>query len=226
MNILIAEDDFNIRQGLVEVLSNEGYQVRAAENGQKALELYHEQQPDFIILDIMMPILDGYKACQAIRKINATIPIIFLSAKGEEIDKVIGLELGADDYLNKPFGIQELKARIRAITRRCLANISHDSEQILAPFDFGEIQILPKELRANYQNQYIELSLKEIKILQCLYINKGKIVTRDQLFDYVWGLDYIPNSRTLDQHISRLRKQIEALNPLIKTIHGQGYRYE
>lgn len=120
MKILVVEDDTNIRQGLVEALSREGYSLIAAENGKVALEMYQQEKPDFIILDIMMPELDGYAVCREIRKQDEQIPIIFLSAKDEEIDRVVGLELGADDYISKPFGIHEIRARIKTIARRCL----------------------------------------------------------------------------------------------------------
>lgn len=227
MKILIAEDDVNIRNGLAEILSREGYQTVVAENGAVALEKYQQEKPDFIILDIMMPELDGYSVCREIRKINDFIPIIFLSAKDEEIDRVVGLELGADDYISKPFGIHEIRARIKTIARRCLraSNSGEPSEN----FVFGDITIYPSELCATRLSQRLELSLRELKILECLYHNKNKVVTREMLFDYAWGYDHLPNSRTLDQHISKLRKTIELdpMNPLlIKTVHGMGYRYQ
>ena len=227
MKILIAEDDKHILNGMSDLLEKEGYTIIKACNGKVALKLFKQQQPDFIILDIMMPELDGYSVCRAIRKLDEDVPILFLSAKDEEIDRVIGLELGADDYMNKPFGIHELRARIKAIAKRYLklknANTSQEDY-----FQFGDLNVYPTELYAKRNEQIIELTLREIKILQCLYQHKNQVVTRDMLFDYVWGYDYLPNSRTLDQHISKLRKQIE-INPtipiLIKTIHGIGYRH-
>lgn len=226
MTILLAEDDLHIREGLTDMLEREGYQVIAAENGQVAWDKYQSSTVDFIILDIMMPLLDGYSVCKKIRQQNAHIPIIFLSAKSEEIDKVLGLELGADDYINKPFGIAEVRARIKAVARRCLQN--KDTETNDNQFKFGDLTVIANELHAQRGNEVIELSLREIKILQCFKNNAGKIVSRDMLFDFVWGYDHCPNSRTLDQHISKLRKSIEAdpQNPiLIQTIHGHGYRY-
>ena len=175
----------------------------------------------------MMPELDGYSVCREIRKLNDDVPILFLSAKDEEIDRVVGLELGADDFMSKPFGVHELRARIKAIAKRYLKS-QRANKTVDEFFDFGDLTIYPIELCAKRHDQVIELSLREIKILECLYQNKNQVVTRDMLFDYVWGYDYSPNSRTLDQHISKLRKQIEIdpLNPvLIKTIHGVGYRY-
>ena len=226
MKILIAEDDVHIRDGLRDMLSSEGYTIITAENGKVALTKYQQEQPDFIILDIMMPELDGYSVCKEIRKGDECIPIVFLSAKGDEIDKVLGLELGADDYINKPFGIHEVRARIKTIARRCL-----ESKQKLPnkTFQFGDLRVSRSALCAKREQQVIELSLREIKILMCLWQHKNEVVTRDMLFDYVWGYDHLPNSRTLDQYVSKLRKHIELdpLNPiLIKTIHGAGYRYE
>ena len=227
MKILIAEDDLNIREGLKDLLSREGYQILAAENGRIAVELFQQKQPDFVILDIMMPEMDGYAVCREIRKQDNDIPIIFLSAKSEEIDRVIGLELGADDYISKPFGTREVVARIRAITRRYLKT----QPQIILQdqFEFGDLTVYPNELRAKRSDQSIDLSLREIKILQQLAEHKGEVLSRDHLFNTCWGYDYMPNSRTLDQHISKLRKSIEhnvADPQLIKTVRGAGYRHE
>jgi len=225
MKILVVEDDTNIRQGLVEALSREGYSLIAAENGKVALEMYQREKPDFIILDIMMPELDGYAVCREIRKQDEQIPIIFLSAKDEEIDRVVGLELGADDYISKPFGIHEIRARIKTIARRCLRSKTALPD---VSFCFGDLTVYPNELCAQRQTARLELSLREVKILECLYQYKNKVVTREMLFDAAWGYDFLPNSRTLDQHISKLRKTIEldANSPLlIRTVHGMGYRY-
>ncbi|KDN09641.1 MULTISPECIES: response regulator transcription factor [unclassified Gilliamella] len=227
MKILIAEDDLYIRKGMTDLLEQEGYSIIQAPNGKVALELFEQNQPDFIILDIMMPELDGYSVCREIRKINDDVPILFLSAKDEEIDRVIGLELGADDYMSKPFGVHELRARIKAIAKRYLKS-QQSNPKVDDSFVFGDLLVYPIELCAKRREQTIELSLREIKILECFYKNKNNVVTRDMLFDYAWGYDYMPNSRTLDQHISKLRKQIEIdpLNPvLIKTVHGVGYRH-
>ena len=232
MKILIAEDDLHIRQGLTDLLSQEGYEIVAAENGKIALELFQKQKPQFVILDIMMPEMDGYSVCREIRAVDNDIPIVFLSAKSEEIDRVIGLELGADDYISKPFGTREVVARIRAITRRVLKSSipeSSTTESQNNSFFFGELEILPNELRAKKGNEYIDLSLREIKVLQTMANHQGEVVSRDLLFNECWGYEHMPNSRTLDQHISKLRKLIEGdpSDPqLIKTVHGAGYRYE
>ena len=227
MKILIAEDDQNILNGLKEIFQGEGYQTVLASNGTEAVELYKTSKPNFICLDIMMPGLGGYDVCKEIRNIDPDVPIIFISAKSEEIDKVLGLELGADDYIVKPFGIKEVIARIRAVTRRYLAGKDQNIEQ--AQFNMNSLEIIPTELRCRRNNETIDLSIRDIKILQCLYKHANQAVSRDTLFQAGWDIDHMPNSRTLDQHISQLRKKIELdpQNPeIIKTVHGIGYRFE
>ena len=229
MKILIAEDDTNIRLGLSDLLETEGYQCIEAADGEKAVIAFHQHQPDLILLDIMMPKLDGYAVCRKIRQSNENIPIIFITAKSEEIDQVLGLELGADDYIKKPFGTREVIARIRAVTRRCLQSTT--TPETLQPnhFEMADLTIYPDQLRAQRGEMKIELSLRDIKILHLLYCEQGKVVDRDMIFNECWGRDYLPSSRTLDQHISKLRKQIE-LDPkqpyIVQTVHGLGYRYE
>ncbi len=227
MTILIAEDDPLTRRGLVEVFTNEGWRTLAAADGEEALNLFHQQAPDAVCLDIMMPKRNGYDVCRAIRKADAQVPILFLSAKSEEIDTVLGLELGADDFIVKPFGVQALLARVRAITRRCFQRQSNHPGR--ESFTMADLKICPLELRAWRGETSVDLSLRDLKILALLHRQRGKAVTREQLFDECWGLEYYPNSRTLDQHISQLRKRIE-LDPahpqLIRTIHGIGYRFE
>ncbi|WP_077927385.1 response regulator transcription factor [Wohlfahrtiimonas populi] len=228
MKILIAEDDPNIRFGLAQALKNEGYELLMAENGAIALELFQAQSPDFIILDIMMPVMDGYTVCKEIRKVNEQIPILFLSAKDEEIDRVVGLELGADDYIGKPFGIHEIRARIKAIAKRCCQIVKKEPEILPSSFKFGEWLIQPNQLTATKRQEEVVLTLREVTILEYFHAHPNEVITRDALFNIAWGYDHLPNSRTLDQHISKLRKIIEP-NPhvptLILTVHGLGYRY-
>ncbi|MGI0119343.1 response regulator transcription factor [Zooshikella sp. RANM57] len=227
MKVLIAEDDTFIREGLNDLLSNEGYCCILAENGLLAWQAFQTEKPELVLLDIMMPEKDGYSLCREIRQHNQDIPIIFITAKSEEIDQVLGLELGADDYIMKPFGTREVVARIRAVTRRYLktqANQKHDNS-----FTINDLTIYPDELRAQRGTQTIDLSLRDIKIISLLYSMRGKVVDRDTLFNHCWGRDYLASSRTLDQHISKLRKTIEVdpKNPtVIRTIHGVGYRIE
>jgi len=233
MNVLIAEDDMNIRLGLKDLLEAEGYHCTEAEDGEAALAQYHAIKPDLILLDIMMPKQDGYSVCRQIRQDDGLVPVIFITAKSEEIDQVVGLELGADDYIKKPFGTREVIARIRAVTRRALAN--QNTHPNNAPnndarsFEMADLHVFPDELRAQRNNTVIELSLRDLKILQLLHSEQGKVVDRDTIFNHCWGRDYMPSSRTLDQHISKLRKSIE-VDPrhpqIVRTVHGLGYRYD
>ena len=227
MRVLVAEDDPNIRAGLVEVLQREGYEALPAADGAQALALYRSQSPDFLCLDIMMPGVDGYQVCREIRRNDPDTPIIFISAKSEEVDRVVGLELGADDFILKPFGISEVLARIRAVTRRCYSQPQRDRPP--EPFRMHDLEVAPAELRAKRGGETIDLSLRDIKILSLLHRMKGQVVDRNKLFNECWGLEHVANSRTLDQHISQLRKRIERdpKDPhIIRTVHGAGYRYE
>lgn len=227
MKVLIAEDDTFIREGLNDLLSNEGYSCILAENGQLAWQAFQSEKPELVLLDIMMPEKDGYSLCREIRQHNQNIPVIFITAKSEEIDQVLGLELGADDYIMKPFGTREVIARIRAVTRRYLKTQTQHKQD--NSFTLHDLVIYPDELRAQRGEQIIDLSLRDIKIIKLLYAMRGKVVDRDTLFNQCWGRDYFASSRTLDQHISKLRKAIEVdpKNPtVIKTIHGVGYRIE
>ncbi|MBI1891191.1 MAG: response regulator transcription factor [Burkholderiales bacterium] len=227
MKILIAEDDRYIGEGLCAIVDAEGYSSTLAADGEQALRMFHQLRPQVVLLDIMMPKRDGYAVCREIRKVDGDVPVIFISAKSEEIDRVVGLELGADDYIMKPFGTREVIARIRAVTRRCLAR--GNAEEVKADaLQFGDLEVYPAELRARRGEQQIELSLRDVKILQLLHKNRGKVVDRDSIFNACWGRDYFPNSRTLDQHVSKLRKliEIDAKNPqIICTVHGIGYRH-
>jgi len=226
MKVLVAEDDKNIRDGLTAILAGEGYETVAAADGRAALALFRSEVPHFVLLDIMMPGINGYDLCRQIRAADADIPVIFISAKSEEIDRVLGLELGADDFISKPFGVKEVVARIRAITRRCLRAAGPSREP---PFTMGDLEVLPSELRARRGTETIDLSLREVGILRLLVERRGQVVGRDAFFNRLWGLDHSPNSRTLDQQIAKLRKRIE-LDPkrprLISTVHGVGYRHD
>ncbi|GGB86572.1 DNA-binding response regulator [Marinobacterium zhoushanense] len=232
MKVLIAEDDLNIRLGLRDLLEAEGYDCLEAADGEQAWTLYCEQiasqqGPALVLLDIMMPKLDGYSLCRRIRQQDQQLPVIFITAKSEEIDQVLGLELGADDYIKKPFGSREVIARIHAVTRRCLARSQSDPEQ--QSFQMADLQVYPAQLRAERDGRKIDLSLRDLRILQTLHRHRGKVLSRDQLFDECWGRSYLPSSRTLDQHISKLRKAVErdAQTPeIIVTVHGVGYRFD
>jgi DNA-binding response OmpR family regulator len=227
MKVLIAEDDRHIRAGLEEILQDEGYETVAAASGSVALDLFKSESPDFVCLDIMMPGMNGYDVCRAIRNSGSDVPVIFISAKSEEVDKVLGLELGADDYIQKPFGVREVLARIRAVTRRCLEK--KDDESAVEPFRMDDLEIFPAELRARRGDTTIDLGIRDVSILALLHRRRGEVVDRTTLFRECWGIDHIAHSRSLDQHISQLRKRIET-DPgdprIIRTVHGAGYRYE
>lgn len=228
MKVLIAEDDRPMREAIVDILEREGYATVAARDGREALERFTTEKPDFVCLDIMMPQVNGYDVCRQIRAHDTNVPVVFLSAKSEEIDKVLGLELGADDYIMKPFGMKEFVARVRAISRRCFAQ--RPERERNQSFVMGAIEVIPDELRARRQDGLIiELSLRDVRILQVLCRYKGQAVSRDLLFRECWGGDRYPNSRTLDQHISQLRKKIERdpkTPKLISTVRGVGYRFD
>jgi DNA-binding response OmpR family regulator len=227
MKMMIAEDDDHTREALSEVLTMEGFDVVPAADGQQAYDFFCDQRPDFVCLDVMMPGLNGYEVCKRIRRLDEDVPILFLTAKAEEIDAVLGLELGADDYMTKPFGVKEIIARIRAILRRTAARSVKPNE--VDEYMMDDLRIVQSELRAYRGNHEIPLSPRDAKVLRLLFERKGKVVDRNTLADEVWGMDHFPESRALDQHISQLRKRIEAdtARPrIIRTVHGAGYRFD
>lgn len=224
MKVLIAEDDVFTRLGLKEIMEGEGYSTCCAENGVEAFELFGRENPDLLCLDIMMPELNGYDLCRKIRKTNSEVPIIFISAKTEEIDKVVGLELGADDYITKPFGVREVLARVKAVMRRSIPRETAEAES----FPFGRYRIDTSTLEGTDGDQIITFTPRELTLLLYFYENKGKVLTRDQLYDKGWGVQYLPSSRSLDQFISQLRKKVEedpAKPDLIITVPTAGYKH-
>lgn len=223
MKILFADDDPITLEALRECVDPEGFTPFLARDGREALLLWERHQPDILCLDIMMPGVDGYEVCRRIRATDNHVPILLLSAKSEEIDVVVGLRLGADDFIRKPFGKHELLARIGAALRR-----GQRTSQQSRSFTMGELVIYPRELRAVRDGTEIELSPRETSILQLLHERAGEVVGRDSLLNRCWGIDYFPESRTVDQHIAKLRKRIERdpANPtLIETVRSIGYRY-
>lgn len=232
MKILIAEDDANLRAGLVDLLELEGLTCIVAEDGEAAWRAFVDESPALCLFDVMMPRLDGLDLCRRIRARDPHTPILLLSARGAEIDRVIGLEIGADDYIAKPFSARELVARIKAGLRRAKAAQGPESAPPAAEpirFRIGDLEVDPAALRAWRGAQSIDLAPRELAILQALRARKGKAVTRDELFDLAWGRDYMPNSRALDQYVSGLRRKIEidpARPRIISTVHGVGYRYD
>ncbi|PLY07737.1 MAG: DNA-binding response regulator [Desulfuromonas sp.] len=225
--LLIAEDDKNLREGLIDTLEAEGYRVVAAGNGAEALEMFAEHRPDLVLLDVMMPEVNGYDVCRKLRQENRLVPILMLTAKGEEIDKVLGLELGADDYITKPFGVHELRARIAAALRR--SDAAGDAVEAPALFCFGDARIDRRCFEGELAGKRFSLTAREMKLLEVLAEHPGQVMSRNELLNAAWGVDYFGTTRTLDQHIAQLRKKIEpvpATPRYLLTVHGVGYRYQ
>ena len=228
MRVLIVDNNLKTLGFLGNILGKEGFTVTSSDTGHGGLAQFRAAVPDFICLDIMMPDMSGYDVCKEIRKTNEEIPIIFISAKKNISDKIVGLEVGADDYITKPFDISEVVARIRAVARRSLVS-KKSAEEINECFQMGDLFIYPKKLKAKRDGIDIDLSLREINILTILHQNKNNVVNKDALLDFCWGMHIMPESRTVAWHISQLRKRVEIYpkNPsLIKTVHGVGYKYE
>jgi DNA-binding response OmpR family regulator len=223
MTLLLADDDPITLDSLAACLEPEGFRTLRARDGEEALWLWEQHHPDLLCLDIMMPRVDGYEVCRRIRASDPAVPVLFLSAKSEEIDVVVGLQLGADDFIRKPFGKHELLARLHAVLRRSRRG---EGKQGARSFTLHDLTVFPRELRASRDGADIELTPREVSILQTLHDHVGEVVTRDTLLDRCWGVSYFPESRTLDQHIAKLRKKIEldAENPqIIETVRGVGY---
>ena len=221
--ILVVEDEKDMLLGLKDNLEYEGYEVLTARNGEEGLEAAMTRQPDLILLDIMMPKMDGYEVCRELRRRGLDTPIIMLTAKSQEVDKVIGLELGADDYITKPFSIREMIARVKAVLRR-----RGTRQQKLEGYEFGNVKVDFRKSAAIKDGEAIELSHYENEILRLLIANKEEPVSRSRLLDEVWGYDLFPTTRTIDNHIVKLRQKIEddpRAPEHIVTVHGVGYKF-
>lgn len=226
--ILVAEDDIPILEGLIDSLESEGYATLSATDGQTAIDLYRNENPDLILLDVMMPKMSGYDVCKEIRKTDPRTPVMMLTAKSEEIDKILGLEFGADDYVTKPFGVRELLARINALLRRLQVE-SPGTEPDQEPFSFGAANVIPKRFEIEKANDVKQISQRELTLLRYFRDHADEVLTRDQLLNAAWGISYYGTTRTLDQHIAQLRKKVEPDNKrpsVIVTVHGIGYRYD
>ncbi len=221
--IMIVDDDANISELIRLYLDKEGFATVCAPNGKIALEKFKNEAPALIILDIMMPEMDGWQVCREIRK-TSDVPIIMLTAKGETFDKVLGLELGADDYMVKPFDTKELVARVKAVLRRFEAKDSKATQEI--SFQNLSVNLSNYELKLN--GKIIEIPPKELELLYYLASNPNRVFTREQLLEEVWGFDYFGDSRTVDVHIKRLREKLEGVegNWQLKTVWGVGYKFE
>jgi len=222
-DILIIEDEAQMRSGLKDNLEFEGYAVNVAEDGQIGLDKSLSKSYDLIILDVMLPKLSGFDVCKKIREKGIKTPIIMLTAKGEEIDKVLGLELGADDYVTKPFSLRELLARVKAILRRTDESSSKAQQKIT----IGKLEIDFNSYTAMVEGKSVAMTHKEYEIVKYLWQHKGATVSRDNLLEEVWGYDDYPTTRTVDNFILKLRQKIE-INPNrpkhILTVHGIGYK--
>ena len=224
--ILIVDDDTNISELISLYLNKECFETRCEENGEDALKAFSEFHPDLILLDLMLPGMDGYQVCREIRRHSQT-PIIMLSAKGEVFDKVLGLELGADDYISKPFDSKELVARVKAVLRRTFV------EKPEEPKEEGQIVHLP-DLTVNLTNysvtcmgEHLDMPPKELELLYFLASSPNQVFTREQLLDHIWGYEYVGDSRTVDVHIKRLREKLKDHDAWsLSTVWGIGYRFE
>lgn len=222
--ILVVDDDKNICEIIRLYLEKEGFLVSIANDGEEALKMFRETTPSVVVLDVMMPKMDGFQVCREIRRVSSS-PVIMLTAKGETFDKVLGLELGADDYMVKPFENKELVARIKAVLRRYEPKDNADKEIIYPNLC---VNLTNYELKIN--GEVIDIPPKELELLYYLATNPNKVFTREQLLETVWGFDYFGDSRTVDVHVKRLREKLElagdAVNWQLKTVWGVGYKFE
>ncbi len=226
MRILLVEDEEGLVLTLNDRLTSEGFTVTSATDGKSGFEIAQADPFDLLILDVMLPKKNGYDICRDLRQKGIATPVLMLTAKGETIDKVLGLKLGADDYLTKPFEMIELLARVEALLRRSPAHQANGTS--LDSFKFGEVSVDFRRAEVVKRNEPVELSAMEFKLLQFLIENRGHVHTRDHLLDEVWGYDAMPSTRTVDVHIAWLRQKLEE-NPkhphFIQTVHGMGYKF-
>jgi DNA-binding response OmpR family regulator len=221
--ILIIEDDPAILRGLADNLRFESYDVVTAADGEAGYRALNEKHPDLVILDLMLPRLSGYEICRKARQAGITTPILMLTARGEEADRILGLDLGADDYVVKPFSVRELLARVRALLRR-----SQPARPALDELRFGDVEIDFRSWEARRAGTALEMTRKEFQLLRLLASRPGEVITRDELLNEVWGYENYPSTRTVDNHIASLRAKLEAdpANPqYLRTVHGVGYKF-
>jgi len=220
--ILVVDDEQSIVTLLQFNLEQAGFSVIAAHDGKEALTIAEKEMPDLMILDLMLPGLNGLEVCKELRQSKISIPILMLTAKGDELDKIIGLEMGADDYLTKPFSPREVIARVKAILRRTQTPIPEQIEHDV--LTIGHLRIIPENFEAFFEEKPLDLTPKEFELLVYLAKNKGRVLTRDQLLNAVWNYDFVGDTRIVDVHISHLRDKIKAT--YIKTVRGLGYKMD
>ena len=222
--ILVVDDDPNISDLLKMYFENEGYEVKLAADGSEGLNFFKMYEPDLVLLDIMLPKKDGWQVCREIREISSK-PIIMVTAKGEVFDKVLGLELGADDFVTKPFDMKELSARVKAVLRRYQSHTRQSDDEVIK---FENIEISLQKYELKLRGKSVDVPPKELELLYFLASNYNRVFTRDQLLDKVWGFDYLGDSRTVDVHVKRLREKLEGVSDkwVLKTVWGVGYKFE
>ncbi len=222
--ILVIDDDPVMSEMLKTYFENEGYEVKTVGDGAEGVSFFKMYEPDLVLLDIMLPKKDGWQVCREIREVSSK-PIIMVTAKSDVFDKVLGLELGADDFVVKPFDPKELSARVKAVLRRCQAHTGQNDDEVIR-FDNIEISKLKYELKL--RGRSIDIPPKELELLYFLASNYNRVFTRDQLLDKVWGFDYLGDSRTVDVHVKRLREKLEGVSDkwVLKTVWGVGYKFE
>ena len=222
--ILVVDDDTNISDMLKIYFENEGYEVKTANDGAEGVNMFKMYEPDLVLLDIMLPKKDGWQVCREIRKVSSK-PVIMITAKGEVFDKVLGLELGADDFVVKPFDMKELSARVKAVLRRYQTQINPNDEEVIK---FENIEISLQKYELKLKGKSVDIPPKELELLYFLASNYNHVFTRDQLLDKVWGFDYLGDSRTVDVHVKRLREKLEGVSDkwILKTVWGVGYKFE
>jgi len=220
--VLIVEDDPAILRGLADNLRFESHEVLTASDGETGYRLAREKQPEVVVLDLMLPRMSGYEVCRKLRAEGVQTPIVMLTARGEEADRILGLDLGADDYVTKPFSVRELMARIRAVLRR-----AHPLKTMPDELRFADVSIDFRKYEARKGERLIELTRKEFGILRLLAARAGDVVTRDDLLNEVWGYESSPTTRTVDTHVASLRAKLadDPEKPRLQTVHGVGYRW-
>ncbi|PTX63223.1 two-component system alkaline phosphatase synthesis response regulator PhoP [Melghirimyces profundicolus] len=227
--VLVVDDETSIVKLVQFNLEKEGYQVEVATDGEMALEKVKNENPDLLVLDLMLPKMDGLEVCKQVRRENRHLPILMLTAKTEEFDKVLGLELGADDYMTKPFSPRELVARVKAIFRRMEAVREGEAPREKKKLIVGDLEIDTEGYEVLRKGTQVDLTPKEFELLIYLANHRGKVLSRDQLLNAVWDYDYIGDTRIVDVHVSHLREKVEedSRNPVyIKTVRGIGYKFE